>query len=224
MKVELVKDGVLGNDLLVANVARKSFGAGYEEWSEVPRTARGRSDRQLVLDLAKDGHWLPFRHPKIILTCDSPIPIARQLGKHQVGMDWSEISRRYKTKDILFYRMNSTWRSDVKDRRQGSGELLPDHIQNELNLIEDSVIIHCLNSYNDALELGASPEQARFLLPQSMEVSWTWTGSLLAWAHMYHQRTHPDAQKETRDFAEQVGSILQDLFPVSWEALTKKKD
>lgn len=220
MKVEYVDTGIKEIDLLVANAARRSFNQGYLEWSETPRTDRGRSDPDLIHDLAKDGHWLPFRHPHITLSCDSPIPVARQLGKHQVGMDWSEISRRYKTKGIEFYRMNGTWRADVKDRRQGSGGLLNDEKQYLLNLIEDHIIKMCLEGYEEALAIGASPEQCRFLLPQSMEVSWTWTGSLLAWAHLYKQRTHKDAQKETRDFAEQVGNILKEKAPVSWNALT----
>ena len=213
----------LGDDLLVANTARKSFGAGYETWSEEPRTPRGRSDRDLVLDLARDGHLLPFRHPHIIVECSSPIPIARQLGKHQVGLEWSEISRRYKTKGIEFYRIGQRWRADVKDRRQGSGELLPKEKQIILSSIEEAVIHMGINSYEAALEHGASPEQARFLLPQGMEVAWTWTGSLLAFAHLYSQRTHHDAQQETREFAQACGDIVQSLFPVSWEALTRAK-
>ena len=213
----------MGSDLFVANAARKSFGAGYETWSEVPRTPRGRSDRELVMDLARDGHVLPFRHPHITIECDAPIPVARQLGKHQVGLDWSEISRRYKTQGIEFYRIGRGWRADVKDRRQGSGSTLGDDIQDRLQMIENDVIQHCMNAYVEALESGASPEQARFLLPQGMIVSWTWTGSLLAFAHLHKLRTHPDTQLETRDFAEQCSKIMADLFPVSWEALTGLK-
>lgn len=217
MKVTYVDH--LGSDLLVANAARRSFGAGFDTWSDEPRSERGRSDRQLVFDLAKDGHLLPFRHPKLILECDSPIPVARQLGKHQVGLDWSEISRRYKVKGITFYRIGNRWRADVKDRRQGSGELLPEDKQAQLMRLEEGVISTCICAYEEALALGAAPEQARFLLPQSMEVFWTWTGSLLAFAHLYKQRTHPDTQLETREFAQQVGDIAFKHFPVAWAAL-----
>ena len=217
MKVSYVDH--MGGDLLVANAARRSFGTGFETWSDEPRSERGRSDRQLVFDLAKDGHLLPFRHPHLIVECDAPIPVARQLGKHQVGLEWSEISRRYKVKGITFYRIGDRWRADVKDRRQGSGELLPPEKQAILSAIEEAVITMGINSYEAALEHGASPEQARFLLPQSMEVFWTWTGSLLAFAHLYKQRSHADTQKETREFAQQVGDIAFKLWPVAWAAL-----
>ena len=459
----------LGSDLLIANAARKSFGKGYTELSLVPRTKNGRSDDELIQSLADDGHWLPFRHPHIILECSEALPIARQLGKHQVGLClsgdtevtfvkkvkgssngtftkslsyiadmwfgkikyqgglkgklnvtnshirvfnestqrfetshitnvidsgikdvfkitdnygntlkatenhqlltdtgwkelrditlsdklirsdvgetfarteprynnwedkqgrrslretildvdncdscnkifnkneleadhiipvnqgglhtldnlqklctechaiktkqecegitgsttllpkyveivsiefvgqeqcydisvdtihnfigngfvvhncWSEISRRYKTKNINFTRLDGQWRADVKDRRQGSGELLPEAIQEQLTVIQDRNIEASVSEYLEALELGAAPEQARYLLPQSMEVEWTWTGSLLAYAHLYKQRNHPDAQKEVRDFALATSQIIQPLYPIAWKALT----
>lgn len=209
----------MGTDLTVANALRRSYGAGFKEWSESPRSPRGRSDRQLVVDCAEDKHWLPFRHPCIEVSATSPIPIARQLGKHQVGMSWSEISRRYKTAGLTFHEFNGTWRAVDPGSRQGTGPLLPPRDQERLDALMSANIARNLTDYEEALGLAACPEQARFLLPQSMDVLWTWTGTLLAWAHLFHQRTHPDTQLETRGFAEQCGEIIRPLYPVSWAAL-----
>lgn len=208
-----------GSDLLVANAARKSYGKGFEEFSYTPRSPNGRSDDELINDLARDGHMLPFRHPHITLSCSEALPIARQLGKHQTGMNWSEISRRYKTKGIKFTFLDGTWRFDIEDRHQGSGELMPRDLQAKLELIQANNINNCLNDYQDALDLGAAPEQCRYLLPQSMNAEWTWTGSLLSFAHLYKQRNHPDAQTEVKNFAIQVGKIMEELYPISWVAL-----
>tara|TARA_R110002111_G_scaffold52590_5_gene91714 strand:- start:933 stop:1154 length:222 start_codon:yes stop_codon:yes gene_type:complete len=71
-----------------------------------------------------------------------------------------------------------------------------------------------------ALAGGMCPEQARFLLPQGMEVSWYWTGSLSAYARFFKQRTDPHAQQEIKILALEVGEILKPLYPVAWEALT----
>ena len=209
----------LGSDLLVANAARKSYGKGFEEFSYTPRSPNGRSDDELINDLARDGHMLPFRHPHITVSCSEALPIARQLGKHQSGLSWSEISRRYKTKGIKFTFLDGTWRYDIEDRHQGSGELMPRELQAKLELIQANNINNCLNDYQDALDLGASPEQCRYLLPQSMNAEWTWTGSLLAFAHLYKQRNHPDAQTEVKEFAIEVGKIMEELYPISWFAL-----
>lgn len=208
-----------GSDLLVANAARRSFDNQHAAWTDAPRTRRGRSDTQLVVDLARDGHLLPFRHPQITLACTAPLPIARQLGKQQVGFSWSEVSRRYKTQGISFHQIEA-WRSDVKDRRQGSGEAVDDLTHNTLSAIQWRNIQRCVAEYEQALELGASPEQARFLLPQSMDVVWTWTGSLLGWAMLVKGRSHRDVQAETREFAQACVAIIEPLFPVSWAALS----
>ena len=217
MKVEYVAH--LGNDLLVANAARKSYGKDFKEFSYIPRSPNGRSDDELINDLARDGHMLPFRHPQITIACSEALPIARQLGKHQSGLSWSEISRRYKTKGIKFTFLDGTWRYDIEDRHQGSGELMPRDLQAKLELIQANNINNCLNDYQDALDLGAAPEQCRYLLPQAMNAEWTWTGSLLAFAHLYKQRNHPDAQTEVKNFAIEVGKIMEKLYPISWKAL-----
>ncbi len=222
MRVDYVDH--MGTDLSVANAARRSFGKGFDTWSEEPRSARGRSDRELVEALAAERHLLPFRHPQITLSCEAPLPVARQLGKHQVGLSWSEVSRRYKTKDIEFFTL--VWREAPEDRRQGSGAEIENDSEEgprktALEALQKQNIRRCIEDYDAALSLGASPEQARFLLPQSMEVGWTWTGSLLAWADLVRGRRHPDAQKETRDFADLVERVIMPLYPVSWGALMR---
>lgn len=207
-----------GSDLAVCNAARRSFDNQHTAWSDTPRGRRGRSDTQLVADLARDGHLVPFRHPQVTLACTAPLPIARQLGKHQVGFSWSEVSRRYITRDLTLHEVE-TWRSAPADKRQGSGEALDERSAGLLRQAQDRIHAECLRAYDYALSLGASPEQARFLLPQSMDVRWTWTGSLLGWASLVKARTHPDVQAETREFALRVAEVVGPLFSVSWAAL-----
>jgi thymidylate synthase (FAD) len=206
-------------DLLVANAARGTYGIAYDEWSDTPRSDRGRSDSELVRDLGEDEHTLPFRHPHPTLHCVAPIPIARQLSKHQVGFSWSEVSRRYKTKGITFHFVAGKWRSAPEDRRQGSGPLLDPRTQMFLDKVQQRNIDNCMRDYREALDAGCSPEQARFLLPQSMEAVWVWTGSLLGWAEMYQRRHHADTQLETRQFVEQVASVMTELYPHSWRSI-----
>ena len=84
------------------------------------------------------------------------------------------------------------------------------------NLVEASIAL-----YDSFIEVGVAPEQARFVLPQGVYTQWIWTGSLAAYARFYKQRTDPHAQKEIQDLARMVGEIIQPLFPVAWEVLTK---
>jgi thymidylate synthase (FAD) len=74
-------------------------------------------------------------------------------------------------------------------------------------------------AYNDLLEAGVAPEQARMVLPQNTMTEWYWSGSLMAFARVCKQRLDPHAQAETREVAEGIDKECADLFPVSWSAL-----
>jgi thymidylate synthase (FAD) len=164
-------------------------------------------------------HWAPFAHTAIKLKMKAPIFVARQLAKHQVGLVWSEISRRYVSDEPEFYRPE-VWRKSAASVKQGSSECGIDNQEGTANLID----LHnrfSVRHYNSLLTNGVCPEQARMVLPQSMYIEWHWTGNLYAFANVFIQRTDSHAQKETQEIAHQIGSIISPLFPVSWKALTQ---
>lgn len=212
MQVSLNPTLCAGSDLDIVNAARRSFNASSSEITD--------ADVKLLNFLVKEGHWLPFRHPQVSFSCSAPIYVARQLGKHQVGMDWSEVSRRYKTNDFEFF-VPDGFRKDHPNRKQGRGPLLPGDMQASIARKIDNHHKKTMKLYQDLLFEGLTPEQARGVLPQSTEVYWTWTGSLLSWLHLIRQRTHQDAQKECEDFARMVAVYVQQRFPHTWSALCK---
>ena len=67
-------------------------------------------------------HWTPFGHTAITLHIKAPIFVARQLGKHQVGMVWNEVSRRYVTEEPEFY-IPEVWRKAADNVKQGSSDV-----------------------------------------------------------------------------------------------------
>ena len=75
-------------------------------------------------------------------------------------------------------------------------------------------------TYIRLLQGGVAPEVARMVLPQSMYTEFIETGSLAAYARLCNLRLDPTAQKEIRDYAEAVSSLLEKAFPVCWPALT----
>tara|TARA_R110000737_G_scaffold36331_1_gene55697 strand:- start:725 stop:1390 length:666 start_codon:yes stop_codon:yes gene_type:complete len=204
----------MGSDLSVVNAARCSFDKVKTEFDE--------KDAKLIKYLAREKHMLPFRHPQISLRVHMPIFVARQLGKHQAGFSMSEVSRRYVTGDPEFYEpsLKTPWRKRPdKNIKQGSGEDFPMNAQ--IEIATQSVIINnrLLKNYKYFLEAGVAPEQARMILPQSMYTTVYWTGSLLGWNHLYKQRTDSHAQQETQEYGRAIGTIMEELYPVSWEAL-----
>lgn len=199
----------MGSDLSVVNAARVSFDKVSEEFDG--------KDEKLVQYLAKHKHMTPFRHNAIQIRCKAPIFIARQLGKHQAGLSWNEVSRRYVDSEPDFF-VPEAWRKRPgKSIKQGStGVVQPQNIHRLAyhENMEASIIY-----YNKLLEAGVAPEMARMVLPQSMLTEWYWTGNLLSFMHVYNERVEEGAQLEAQAFGHELGAILKELFPVSFEAL-----
>ena len=203
----------MGTDLSVANAARVSFAKKNEEFNEP-------GDRKLIIYLAKHGHWTPFGHCILSYHIKAPIFVARQLVKHQVGLVWNEVSRRY-VEDEPEYWVPDTWRGKPTDKKQGSSEETIEWLDREVRVgsaarqsSKAAIIL-----YRDMLDVGVAPEQARMVLPQNVLTEWYWTGSLYAFARVCNLRCQPDAQKETRDICWNIDQLANVSFPVSWEAL-----
>ena len=208
--MEVTYLGHYGDDLVVANAARSSFGKRKEVFDE--------KDARLVAFLARENHIIPFAHPHVSFHFKAPIFVARQLAKHQVGFAWSEVSRRYVKSRPEIY-IPSMLRKGSPDIKQGSlDEPVDDEYGNMLFYAEASE--RAVRAYERALAAGVCPEQARALLPQNAYTEWVWTGSLLGWARVWGLRVKPDAQRETKEVVEMIGPKMVELFPVSWKALT----
>ena len=194
----------MGSDLSVVNAARVSFGK--------QRDAMGAGDEKLIRFLAEHKHLSPFGHAYASFHVKAPIFVARQLVKHKF-LRWNEISRRYVDSDPEFY-VPDVWRGRADDVKQGSaGEVkVPYLVPYEFNR-------SALYEYQTLLEAGVAPEQARMVLPQSTMTEWHWSGSLDAFAAMALLRLSGDTQAESREVATQIDVFMEELFPVSWEAL-----
>jgi thymidylate synthase (FAD) len=203
----------MGSDLSVVNAARVSFGK-VSDWNEPSMgKASGLSDRdaKLVRYLAVHKHFSPFGHAFCTWHVKAPVFVARQLVKHKF-LRWNEISRRYVDDNIEFYEPKE-WRGRSADKKQGSEGV----VNVELALLAAHAT--ALEQYEELLEAGVAPEQARMVLPQSTMTEWWWSGSLDAFADMCRLRITPDTQYETRQVALMIDKKMLELFPVSWLAL-----
>lgn len=201
----------LGTDLTVVNAARVSFDKHHGEF--------GSGDDRLLEFLAENDHWSPFAHAQVQVRITAPIFVARQLVKHQIGLVWNEVSRRYVTDDPTFY-LPKVWRGKpVEGAKQGSHgevELTPSMLARIDNLMQDSTAV-----YEDLMEVGVCAEQARMFLLLSLMTSWYWTGSLYACARVCRLRLDEHAQGEARDVGVQLYGICQIHFPHAWNQLKK---
>jgi len=227
----------MGTDLSVVNAARVSFGkksealgmSGVEGQPMTP--ILNDPDKKLINYLAKHKHMSPFGHAFVTFHVKAPIFVARQLVKHKF-LRWNEISRRY-VDDKPTYYYPDEWRGRSADKKQGSEGVV------DLSTIVDSpyntailgsgnmdghvieISEWLLETYKTLVRNGVAPEQARMVLPQSTMTEWYWSGSLDAFADMCILRCKEDTQLETARAAQCISQAMQNLFPISWEALTE---
>ena len=209
-EVELIDR--MGNDTSIVNAARVSFGKRVKEMSE--------GDTKLIRYLAKHNHWSPFGHASLQFRIKAPVFVARQLVKHQVGLTWNEISRRYVDYKPEFYEVDK-WRGKPINKKQGSSEEEIEWIDRttRTGALQSQVENVALANYNRMLDAGVAPEQARMILPQSMMTEWYWSGTLYAFARICNLRCAEDAQYETRIVANLIDDEFKKLFPISWMEL-----
>ncbi len=134
----------MGSDLSVVNAARCSFGKRKEcqNFTEIKYGVNNekiakipildKADEKLINYLAKHNHWTPMGHCQLQFHIKAPMFVARQLGKHQVGLVWNEISRRYCDSDPEFY-IPPNWRLRAENVKQGSSNETVDYDITEYN-------------------------------------------------------------------------------------------
>jgi thymidylate synthase (FAD) len=197
MKAELLN--YFGDDLMVVNAARVSYGKHKEEFDN--------KDEKLLKFLVDHGHTSPFRHPQLQFRIECPIFVERQLFKHQVGLTANSISGRYVDFSDNYFHITQL-RKQSKSSKQGSeGEL------DRVDLIQkiDYHIKACQDLYKELCEAGVAKEQARIILPLCLETQFIWTGSLAAFLHFWKLRLKPDAQLETRQVAQQMLDLVKNI-------------
>ena len=202
----------MGSDLSVVNAARVSFSKHVDKFDE-------DKDTKLINYLAKHDHWSPFGHASMQFHIKAPVFVARQLVKHQVGLVWNEVSRRYVDSEPEFY-TPEVWRGAPENKKQGSSDIKIDIDPTYFTKMMDDAKW----TYEHLLELGVCPEQARMVLPQSMMTEWYWSGTLYAFARICNLRCKDDAQFETQIVANQIDELAKGCFPVSWKALRNGKE
>lgn len=208
IKVELIDS--MGSDLAVVNAARVSFAKEALEFRE--------ADEKLIRYLATHDHWTPFAHTALQFRVAAPVPIRTQCFKHKIGLVENEESRRYISTRPEIYIPEFFREKPQGSIKQGSaGEHKDNHFWLEVYKARTT---ESVDAYMEMIEAGVCPEQARFVLPQGAIVNWIWTGNLVSFANFVNKRTEEHAQKEVKDVAVILSSLVEPLFPVSWKALT----
>ena len=202
----------MGTDLSIVNAARVSYAKESTEFSD--------KDERLIDFLVRNKEYSPFRHVALTFEVYAPLFVARQWWKYTVAsthlddqIGWNESSRRYVTEEPEFH-IPTEWRLAPANKKQGSGDNADPVTSDNTTKLLQEYIARGEDLYNQALDTGLAPEQARLFLPAyGMYVRWRWTTSLAAVLHFLDERLEHKAQLEIQNYAKAVRDLIVPLFP-----------
>jgi thymidylate synthase (FAD) len=203
-------DGVMADDLSVANAARVSFARRKAELDE--------SDEGLIRFLMRDRHGTPFEHNAFRYHIRCPIFVAREWFRHRIG-SFNEFSLRYARATDDFYVPEA---DDVRSQVGKPGAYTFEPVEPELaeRTREEfrAVYDQAYETYERLVEAGVAREVARSVLPVGAYTQFYWTVNARALMNFVSLRNSEFAQLEIRRYAEVVEALFAERMPVTHAA------
>lgn len=180
---------------------------------------QGKDATKLIAYLIKHQHWSPLEMANMCVEINTTRDIARQLLRHR-SFSFQEFSQRYADVTKLEEAPLREARLQDHKNRQNSiiveDEALQDWWEHQQATLSNNAIL----LYNEALEKGIAKEVARAVLPEGLTMSRMYmNGTLRSWVHFYQLRSGNGTQKETREIAMEIGTLLKQHCPAVWDAL-----
>lgn len=204
----------MGDDLRIVNAARVSFNK--------QSTELGARDEKLINYLAKHDHWTPMGHVVATIHIVTPIFVARQWMKSEVGVHRgieviNEVSRRYVDEPPEYFIPKALHKRPDASIKQGSGDEHPRSNQYLYDI--DEHYQRCHDLYMTMIDDGVAPEEARMVLPLAHMTEFWETGTLAYFARVCRLRLGPHVQRATRELAEKVSEVISPVAPHAWKAM-----
>ena len=183
----------MGDELKIVNSARIAYGGRSKELSD--------SDLSILKALLVNGHTSPLEHVVFTFHAYAPIFVVRHWFRHRTW-SYSELSRRYTKKDISFY---------VPTHFNGD-RVKPENIDICREVIAKSNMF-AIEQYNQLIDMGVKPEQARMVLPLNLMSEFYGTVDLNNLIHFISLRADDHAQWEIRQYADAMKTLAARVVP-----------
>lgn len=206
-----------GSDERIIEAARMSTGKGFQGWG----TPEHPGDERLLRFLYENKHATPFEMAGMVIEVKAPIFIFREWHRHRT-QSYNEMSARYIPLPDENY-VPTVDRCIVvpgEKNRQAIGTTgrVPTHAEvidwmsNDL----ENAYAAAQRAYERGLEIGIPKELARLPVPVARYSRMRASANLRNWLAFLTLRAAPAAQWEIRQYAEAVGSAIEECFPRTW--------
>ena len=159
------------------------------------------------------GHWSVFEMASACIEINAPRDITRQILRHR-SFSFQEFSQRYAEVDKLPFSGYREARLQDTKNRQNSISLENNHLKEEWEEMQSTILYTVENFYKKALAKGMAKECARVILPEGLTPSRVYmSGTIRSWMHYLQVRQGNGTQKEHIEIANQIYKVLAKELP-----------
>lgn len=166
------------------------------------------SAKKLVTRLINSGHeaMIEFFDITVKFVCDRGV--SHEIVRHRIA-SYAQESTRYcnyskdKFENQITYIQPNFW-SDCPE----SGD------DYEKHAILEQILIDIEKAYNKLIDLGASPQEARYILPNGLKTEINVKMNLREWRHFFKLRCSKAAHPQMRELAIPLLEEIKELLPI----------
>ena len=201
-----------GSEEDIIRSARMSTNKGFQGWEK---------DLKLLTYLYTHKHMTPFEMAGIIIEVKAPIFVFREWHRHRT-QSINEMSARYiPLPDENYVPTLERIMEGAKDTKnkqaQGTGDKLNEAQVNQWLLDLHDSYEYSQTIYERGLNMGVPKEIARAVIPVARYSKMRASANLRNWLGFVLLRQASNAQWEIRQYANAVGDLIAEEFPLTWE-------
>ncbi|MFB6156106.1 MAG: FAD-dependent thymidylate synthase [Haloferacaceae archaeon] len=232
MKVQLL-EATPDPERVICTAARNDYNedfVGDQSFEEVMATVEGdtieEKQETLIGHLLSHGHFGPFEHPSATFAIEG---VSRscmaQITRHR-HVSFDVQSMRYVSFDdvdpadvaegAMVVTPPSATDPNWVGRNQKTGQVDEETVEKRREIFRQSVS-RSVEEYQELLDLGMPPEDARFVLPIGTEVNIVMSLNARMLMHVADMRAAADSQWEIREMTEEILDLAAEWCPVTFD-------
>lgn len=163
------------------------------------------SAKEFIQRLLKRGHESVIEHEKISVKIICDRGVSHELVRHRIA-SYSQESTRYC--------------NYFKDKFGNELTLIKPYFWND-DIPKYNIWVETMQTieqnYNKLIEMGAKPEEARSILPNSLKTEIIVTMNLRQWRHFFKLRAAPNAHPQMREVSIPLLNKMKTIIPVIFD-------
>ena len=217
---------------VICTAARSDYSSGFvgdQSFAETMSTIEGETieekKRTLVGHLLDHGHFGPFEHPQatfgvkgISRSCMAQLTRHRHVSFDVQSMRYvafDEVDPDEVREGAMVVTPPAVTDADWIGRNQRRTDTDEATVERRREVFRESVT-QSVESYQELLDLGMAPEDARFVLPIGTEVNLVFSLNARMLMHVADMRAAADSQWEIRELTEAVLDRAADWCPLTF--------